>query len=407
MSLGEEPEVLDGGVPWGVVALAGAITALGPLSMDMYLPGLPAMAADFGASPGATRATISAFLIGLAVGQFVYGPLSDRVGRRWPVIFGVVLYVIATLICVFAPSIEVVIFGRFLQAIGASAGLVIARASIRDRYGARQSARVLSLLMMVSGLAPILAPSIGGVLASASGWQSIFWFKAAIAVGIGLWAFVSFQETRPDHVAETAKSEPLPRTFAVLLRNKVLVGFVLAGAFNAGAFFAFLSSSSDLFIGVYGLSPAHFGWLISLNAAGFIGMTQLNAHLLRRHTPEAILSRSRLVSIVFVVALIFTAFTGFGGMWGVLVPLLFVMASFGLVGPNTQAASLNVDPSRAGAISSLLGAASFGVGAVIAVLTGVLDDGTARPMAAAIMIAVLISTAALYGLARPGRRPAA
>jgi DHA1 family bicyclomycin/chloramphenicol resistance-like MFS transporter len=395
-----ETSARDHRIPWSLVALAGSLTALAPLSIDMYLPALPAIQRAFAATPEATRATLGAFLIGLACGQFLYGPLSDRIGRRGPLLVGTVLYVAATIACAMTTSIELMILARFVQALGGSAGQVLARASIRDRFDHQTSARVLSALMLVMGVAPIVAPLAGGWLV-AVGWQSIFIVQAAVAVVIGVWAFFRFTETHTADRAAVSRAEAVWTTYATLLRNPRLIGYILAGAFNAGALFAYISASPSLLIETYKISPANFGWVFGINAAGMIAVSQLNAHLLRFHTPEAILVRSRLASIAFAVVLVIDALSGFGGMWGILVPLFFVIASFGLVGPNTQASGLNVDLARTGAISSLMGAATFAVGAAMSVVTGFFHDGTPRPLAAIILAAILLSSAALYGLARP------
>jgi DHA1 family bicyclomycin/chloramphenicol resistance-like MFS transporter len=390
----------DHRIPWPLVLLAGSLTALAPLSIDMYLPSLPAIQRAFAASPEATRATLGAFLIGLAGGQFLYGPLSDRIGRRGPLLAGMIIYVAATVFCAFAQSVEMMIFARFLQALGGSAGQVLARAAIRDRYDHQTSARVLSVLMLVMGVAPVVAPLAGGWLL-AFGWQAIFIVQAAIGAVVGAFAFFLFAESHPPERAAVARAERVLSSYLVLLRNPRLIGYILAGAFNGGALFAYVSASPSLLIDIYRISPANFGWVFGLNAAGMIAVSQLNAHLLRAHTPEAILTRSRLASIAFALVLMADAASGLGGMWGILVPLFLVIASFGLVGPNTQAAGLNADLARTGAISSLMGAATFAVGALMTVVTGVFHDGTPRPLAAIILVAILLSSAALYGLAKP------
>jgi len=393
--------------PWRLVLLLGSLTALGPLAIDMYLPGLPAVARGFHAPPAEVSATLAAFFAGLVVGQLVYGPLSDRIGRRRPLIFGVVLYIIGAVLCAFAPNIWLLILARLLQALGGSAGQVIARASVRDRFGHQMSARVLSLLMLVLGLAPIVAPIIGGYLLLVGSWRAIFVFQASVATVVLIAAIFAFKESAgEDHRAAARAENPLT-TFRYLLTHPRVVGFTLSGMFNSGAFFGWLSFSSYLLIEVYGVSPANFGWWFGANAAGFIAMSQVNAHLLRWHTPEEVLMRARPVSAALALIVVIDAFTGFGGMLGVIIPLYATLASFGLVGPNTQAAAMNVDPTRAGSISSITGASTFAMGTVIATVGGYMHDGTARPLAVLILVMILASSAALYGLARPARAGAA
>ncbi len=390
--------------PWGLVALLGALTAFGALSTDMYLPGLPAIGRAFHAPPGAAQASLSSFFLGLAIGQFFYGPASDRWGRRGPLLFGTALYLAASLACAAAPSLPVLVAARFVQGLGACAGQVIARAVVRDRFAHQEGARILSQLMLVMGLAPILAPLAGGALLAVSSWRAIFWVMTSFGVLVGGWIVVSLRESRSAETAAKARAEHPMATYLALLRHPALVGFILAGAFNSAALFAYIAASPGLLITTYHIAPELFGVVFGLNAVGLIGMSQVNAHLLRWRTPEYILVRSRPVSILFAVALTADAYTGFGGMWGVLAPLFGVIASFGLVGANTQAAGLNVDPLRAGSISALMGGVTFAAGALVSALTALFADGTARPMAATILGAILASSLALYALARPGHQ---
>jgi DHA1 family bicyclomycin/chloramphenicol resistance-like MFS transporter len=394
-------------IPLGLVLLLGSLTALGPLAIDMYLPSLPALSKSLHASPGEVSITLAAFFAGLGIGQLVYGPTSDRVGRRGPLLFGVALYLVGAVCCALAPNVWFLVAARFLQAIGGSAGQVVARAAVRDRFGHQMAARVLSLLMLVLGLAPIIAPLFGGYLLLVASWRAIFWFQASVAAVVLTTTMLFLQESRSHEQRAEARGESPLATFRYLLSHPRVIGFTLSGTFNSGAFFAWIALSSYLLIEVYGVTPANFGWWFGANAAGFIGMGQVNAHLLRWYTPEEILMRARAASIAFAAVLVFDAFSGFGGMLGVIIPLYVTLGSFGLVGPNTQAAAMNVDPGRAGAISSITGCSTFVMGALISALGGYLHDGTARPLAAMVLVMILASSAALYGLAKPATAHAA
>jgi DHA1 family bicyclomycin/chloramphenicol resistance-like MFS transporter len=387
--------------PWLLVLLLGSLTALGPLAIDMYLPSLPAIAKGLHASPGEVGVTLAVFFAGLGIGQLVYGPLSDRMGRRGPLLFGVSVFLLGAVLCAAAPNIWLLVLARFLQALGGSAGQVVARASVRDRFGHQMAARVLSLLILVLGLAPIVAPIVGGYLLLVGDWRAIFVFQSAVAAIVLVATVFGFKESRTHAMRQSARSESPVATFRYLLGHPRVVGYTLAGAFNSGAFFSWISLSSYLLIEVYGVAPANFGWWFGANAAGFIGMSQVNAHLLRWRTPEEVLARARLASIAFALILMFDAATGLGGMLGVILPLYATLGSFGLVGPNTQAAAMNVDPGRAGAISSIVGGSTFAMGSVISTIAGYLHDGTPRPLAALILVMILASSAALYGLAKP------
>jgi MFS transporter, DHA1 family, multidrug resistance protein len=393
--------ILTEKAPWALVLLLGSLTALGPLAIDMYLPSLPAIARSLHAPPGEVGVTLAAFFAGLGLGQLVCGPLSDRIGRRTPLLVGVTLFLIGAVLCALAPNVWFLVFARFLQALGGSAGQVVARASVRDRFGHQMAARVLSLLILVLGLAPIIAPIFGGYLLLVGDWRSIFVFQAAVALVVLIATVFGFRESRTQELREHAKGESPIATFGYLLSHPRVLGYTLAGAFNSGAFFSWISLSSYLLIEVYGVSPSNFGWWFGANAAGFIGMSQVNAHLMRWHTPESVLARARLASIASAAVLVADAFSGFGGMLGVIIPLYVTLGSFGLVGPNTQAAAMNVDPARAGSISSLVGGSTFAIGSCISALAGYLHDGTARPLAALILAMIVASSAALYGLAKP------
>jgi DHA1 family bicyclomycin/chloramphenicol resistance-like MFS transporter len=249
---------------------------------------------------------------------------------------------------------------------------------------------------------------VGGMLLTFGGWRAIFWVLAGFGTVVGVWMFFALGESRSEATALQARAEHPIAAYWALLGQRRLVGYTLAGALNSAALFAYLAASPNLLIQTYHIPASQFGLVFGINAMGLIGMSQVNAHLLRRHAPETILARSRAASIAFAAIMALDAYTGWGGMWGVLVPLFCVMSSFGLVGANTQAAGLNIDPTRAGSISALMGGASFACAAVVSALTGVLQDGTARPMATVILVAIVASAAVLYGVAMPirgARRP--
>jgi DHA1 family bicyclomycin/chloramphenicol resistance-like MFS transporter len=394
--------------PVGMIILLGALTGFAPMSIDMYLPSLPAIAHAFNAPAGAAQGTLASFLAGLAIGQIFYGPASDRWGRRGPILWGAALYVAASVACALSPSIGALTVARFVQALGGCAGTVIARAVVRDRFDHRDSARVLSLLMLVMGLAPILAPLGGGALLAFGGWRMIFWLLTAFGTAIALAAFFALPESRSAQTAAQARSEHPFRAYLELLKNRQLMGFVLAGALNSAALFSYVSASPGLLIGTYGVRPENFGWIFGANAVGLIGASQVNSRLLHHRTPEQIVALVRPISLAFALVLAIDAVTGIGGMWGVLVPLFCVVASFGFIGPNTMAGGLNVDPRRSGSISALMGASQFGVGAIASGVISAIHVRGPVPMAIVILVSIAASTAALYGMAMQRKaRPAA
>ena len=390
-----------GATGFALVVLLGVLTAFPPMSLDLYLPGMPTIAASFGVPPDGAQATMASFLAGLAIGQFFYGPASDRWGRRTPILFGAIVYVAASAACAMAPSLAALTAARFVQALGGCAGGVVARAVVRDRFDYRESARVLSLLMLIMGCAPIVAPLVGGLILQFSGWRGIFWLLVGFGTLAAAWAFLALPESRSAETAAKARSEHPIRAYLALLSNRQLMGFTLAQALNGGALFSYMSASPGLLISTYGIRPDHFGWLFGVNAAGLIGMSQINRRLLRRRTPEQIVLLVRPLSLVFALILVVTAFTGFGGLIGVVIPLFFCISTLGAMSPNTTAASFNIDPQRAGSISALIGGSSFGVGALCSAVFSNIHTGGPRPLAVVILLCFVLSAVCLYTLALP------
>jgi len=387
--------------PWGLVILLGSLTAMGPLAIDMYLPSLPAIGAALKADPSQTQSTVAAFLAGMAIGQMIYGPASDRLGRRGPILFGVALFALASVGCALAQTIDQLLVARFVQALGACAGGVVVRAVVRDQFSHTETARMLSLMMLIMGMAPILAPLLGGVLLGLGGWAWNFWFMAAAATVLGVAAFLRLKESRSEATAIQASKENPLQSYLAVLREKRLVGYVMAGALNGAVLFTYVASSPDLMMGTYGVPVAVFPFLFSLNAVAIIGSSQLNRFALRKATTDQVLSRASNVSLVIGAALTLAALTGIGGPWTVLPLLFLLLGTYGFMGGNTTAGALSVDPLRAGATSALLGAASFGTGAVASSLAAVLHDGTSRPVAAVMMGAMIGSALSLRLLALP------
>ena len=377
--------------PWGLVILLGALTAMGPLAIDMYLPSLPAIAAGLKADPAQAQTTVAAFLAGMAVGQPFYGPWSDRIGRRIPLILGAVIFIAGSAACALATSIEFMLVARFVQALGACAGGVVSRAIIRDRFDHTETARMLSLMMLIMGLAPILAPILGSALL-VFGWPSNFWFMTAFGVAIGIAALLRLQESRSEATAIQASKENPFQSYAAVLRSRRLIGYALCGALNGATLFTYIASSPGLIMGTYGHSPAVYPWIFGLNALGVIGAGQVNRMVLRRATPDQVLLRASLVASIFGAGLMLAAASGIGGQWTVLPLLFLLLSSYGFMQGNTMAGALNVDPTRAGAISALMGTLSFATGAGAASLAALFHDGSGRAMAV-VMLASLIGSA--------------
>jgi DHA1 family bicyclomycin/chloramphenicol resistance-like MFS transporter len=389
---------------WAMIVLLAAMTAFGAISIDMYLPAMPAIGASLRAEPAQVQRTLSALLAGLAIGQLAYGPLSDRIGRRPPILVGIGLYIVASVACAVSADIGQLTVARFVQGLGACAALVVSRAVVRDRYDHQETARILSLIMLVFGVVPIVAPLIGGAVLTFGDWRTIFVILAIFGVLVWVAVFFGLRESRSAATAEKARSETVLRAYWELLRSRPLLGYVLAGSFNGACLFTYIAASPDLLIGNYGVAPAHFGWIFGVNAAGLIAASQVNRRLLLRYSTDRVLAGATLAALLFGVMMIATAVTGLAGMWGVLVPLFLMLSTYGFMAANTTAGALSVDPHRAGTISGLQGVASFTVGALATATVGLVHDGTAVPLAASMTGALALSALSLFLLALRRRR---
>jgi DHA1 family bicyclomycin/chloramphenicol resistance-like MFS transporter len=371
------------------ILILGALSAFGPLAIDFYLPAFPAMAIAFGTDENHVQLTLAAYFLGLSLGQLAYGPVADRFGRRIPLLTGVGLFTVASLACAYAPSLEWLIGARFVQALGGCAGMVISRAVVSDKCDAVGSAKVFSQLMLVMGLAPILAPMLGGLLVNLYGWQSIFigltLFSALAATAVALW----LPESLPDHVPRQPLSGAL-RQYGRLLKDSVFLGHALTGGIAIAGMFAYIAGSPFVFIKLYGVPAEHFGWLFGTNAAGFILVAQVNARLLSRRGPAFLLARAVWVYWIAGLSLLAVSALQPERLWPLLIPLFICIASLGCILPNASACAMNGQGARAGSASAMLGCLQFSVAAGAAALVAALHDGTAVPMAMVISLCGLL-----------------
>lgn len=387
-----------------IILILGALTAFGPLAIDFYLPGFPAMAAAFGTDEKHVQLTLASYFLGLSIGQLIYGPLADRFGRRVPLLCGVALFTLASLACAYAPTLDWLVAARFIQALGGCAGMVIARAVVSDKCDAVGSAKVFSQLMLVMGLAPILAPMLGGVMVNLYGWQSIFLaltlFSAACAVAVA----VGLPESLPAGMPRQPLSGAL-RQYGRLLGDRVFLGHALTGGISIAGMFAYIAGSPFVFIKLYGVPAEHFGWLFGTNAAGFILVAQINARLLSRRGPAYLLARFVWVYLAAGLSLLAVSSLKTVELWPLLIPLFVCIASLGCIIPNASACAMSGQGARAGSASALLGCLQFSVAAGAAFLVGLLHDGSAMPMAMVITLCgVLAVTIALLTRRQEKRR---
>lgn len=367
------------------ILILGALSAFGPLAIDFYLPGFPAIALAFGTDEKHVQLTLASYFLGLSIGQLAYGPVADRFGRRIPLLFGVGLFTLASLACAFAPNLELLIGARFIQALGGCAGMVLSRAIVSDKCNPVESAKVFSQLMLVMGLAPILAPMLGGLLVNVYGWQSIFLVLTVFSALSSLAVALGLPESMPtDH-----PRQPLSGAFAQyrrLLGDRVFLGHALTGGIAIAGMFSYIAGSPFVFIKLYGVPPEHYGWLFGINAAGFILTAQVNARMVGRFGPAWLLSRAVWVYLAAALVMLLIASLHTEKLWPLLVPLFVYISSLGYIIPNSSACAMTGQGRRAGSASALLGCLQFSVAAGAAALVGVLHDGTAVPMATVISL---------------------
>ena len=366
--------------------LLGGLTAFGPLSIDMYLPGLPAIARDLVASESVVQLTLTACLVGLALGQVVAGPLSDSLGRRRPLLVGVAGYAVASLLCALAPSAPVLVGLRLLQGLAGAAGIVIARAVVRDMYSGSAAARYFSRLILVMGLAPILAPVLGGQLLRYTSWHGIFVVLAAISLLLLIGAAVGLPETLPVERRREGSLADTGRTFRTLAKDSRFIGYALSGGLAFGAMFAYIAGSPFVLQGIYHVSPQTFSLIFGLTALGFVAASQVNGSRVGRIPPERLLLGGLIGGATGGIALLAVVAIGGLGLAALVPPLFVLVSSIGFVVPNAIALALSRYPEAAGTGSAFLGVIQSGVGAIGAPLVGLAGNSSALPMAVIIAI---------------------
>ncbi|MGA5304815.1 multidrug effflux MFS transporter [Nucisporomicrobium flavum] len=398
-------ELLPPGRRFRIVLVLGFLTALGPLTIDMYLPALPTITDDLGATPAAVQLTLTGTLVGLAFGQLLVGPLSDAVGRRVPLLAGVGVHLVASVLCVIAPNLAVLGTLRVLQGLGAAAASVVAMAIVRDLFSGFAAARLFSRLILVVGVAPILAPTIGGQTLQFTSWRGVFVVLTVAAAAIMAASAIVLPETLAIGRRRSGGIAGTLRDYGRLFTDRVYVGLILVAGLAMAALFAYVSGSSYVLQDGFGLSEQQFAYVFAGGAVGLIGATQLNVRLLRRWTPQQILSSSLLAGLGFGSVLLVLAVTETGGLVGILIPLWLVLAMVGLAMPNAPALALNRHGEAAGTAAALLGAVQFGVGALAAPLVGVLGVGTVA-MAVVVFGGMLAATLVCFLVVQPHRLPA-
>ena len=385
-----------------LVVVLGLLTALGPFTIDLYLPALPAITDELHTNESAVQLTLTGTLAGIGIGQLIIGPLSDALGRRRPLLAGIGVHLLASLLCAVAPSVLLLGTLRVLQGLGAAAAAVIAMAVVRDRFTGHSAAAVLSRLILVVGVSPVLAPTVGAQLLRWTDWRGIFLALAVIGAAIGLFAGLVLPETLPPQRRRTGGWRTTVADYRRLLHDNVFVGLVLVTGLSMAALFAYVAGSSFVLQEQYGLTERQFGFAFAVNAIALIGVPQLNVVLLRRFTAYRILQGALAAGALLAMVLLGFTLTGIGGLPGFLASLFLILCALGFRGPNATALALTRHGEAAGTAASLLGAAQFGVAGLAAPVVGLLGND-AVAMATVIALASVAALAVLLLLVRPDR----
>jgi DHA1 family bicyclomycin/chloramphenicol resistance-like MFS transporter len=384
--------------------MLGAFVALGPLTIDMYLPALPTIRQQLGTTSATVQLTLTGTLVGLALGQLVIGPLSDTVGRRKPLLAGTALHVVASLLILVAPDVAVLGVLRVLQGVGTAATAVVALAIVRDLFEDRAAATMLSRLFLVMGVAPVLAPTIGGEILRFTSWRGVFALLAVYGLVVLALGSLGLRETLPAERRHHGGISDSLRTYGRLFRDRRYVGLIVVAGLTMAALFTYVSGSSFVYQQQFGLDEQQFGLLFGAGAVWLISATQLNPVLLRWFSPAQILVTATVAGTTAGAVLLTLAATGAGSLFGVAVPLWAVLFAAGLALPNAPALALAEYGESAGSAAALLGAVQFGVGAAVSPLVGLLGND-ALAMGSVIVVALLLAVAVLLVVVRPWRLP--
>ncbi|MCQ9163470.1 multidrug effflux MFS transporter [Arthrobacter sp. STN4] len=386
------------------VLVLGLLTALGPFTIDLYLPAFPGIGRELNVSAAAVQLTLTATTIGFAAGQLIVGPFSDKFGRRMPLILATALHVAASVGAALSTDITMLGVFRALQGIGAAGGGVVAMAMIRDLFGGYRLVRMLSYMSLVNGMAPIFAPVIGSQLLGIMDWPGIFWFLAGYGALVVVAAFVFIVETRPRDLRRSDGVRVTDRYKAVF-SDRIFVGTLFVGGLNFAALFTYLSASTFLFQASYGFSPQQYGFLFAANSLGVVAGVQTAARLMRRAGPQWVIAGATVAQVVAAAAMVVFDQLHLG-LWGVIVPLWFFIAATGFMFPSVQVLGLARNGRQAGTAASLLGAVTFGFAGLITPVVGLVGVRTATPMAVIMGSAILLAMAALWIIVRPRTVPA-
>ena len=374
------------------VLILGTLSTISPFAIDMYLPGFPAIASDLHTSISQIQLSLTSYLVGISVGQLLYGPLLDRFGRKYPLYLGLVIYLLASLGCAATNSVETLIGMRFLQAIGGCVGMVAAQALVRDLFPVNQTAQVFSLLTLVIAVSPMIAPTVGGYITASFGWHYVFIILAVITAIILIGTFFFLPQGKEPDPTLSLQPKAVISSFLAVLKQPQFFVYALVGGIGSAAPFAYIAGSPDVFMNIYKVSEQEYGWIFAVLAFAMIGSTQLNHILLRKYKSEQIILVTLLYQTATGLLLVLGTWAGWYGQYGLISLMFIFLTGQGLVNPNASALSLAPFTRHAGSAAALMGSFRMGVGGLVSAAVSVLHNNTALPMVG------MMTACAVFGL---------
>ncbi|UFH56456.1 Bcr/CflA family multidrug efflux MFS transporter [Spirosoma sp. KNUC1025] len=373
-----------------IILILGTLSTISPFSIDMYLPGFPAIAKDLHTSIAQVQLSLTAYLIGISAGQLLYGPLLDRFGRKWPLYAGLTVYILASVGCALSTSIETLIAMRLLQALGGCVGLVAAQALVRDLFPVNQIAQVFSLLTLVIAVSPMIAPTVGGYASVAFGWHSIFIILAAITVLILISIYFVLPDGKKPDTSLSLKPQAVLSSFFTVLKQPQFFTYALVGGIATSAPFAYLAGSSDVFMNIYHVNEQEYGWIFAFLSIAIIAPPQLNRFLLRRFTSEQLILTTLTYQSIIGLLMVLGTWADWYGQYGLIMMLFFFLGGQGITGPNATALSLAPFSRHAGSAAALMGSFRMGFGALVSASVSYFHNNTAMPMVGVMTVCVVI-----------------
>ncbi len=363
-----------------LILILGLLTAIGPFSIDMYLPAFPDIAKNLHTSVAQVMLSLSSFFIGISAGQLLYGPLLERFGRKKPIYAGLSIYLLASIGCAMATSVDSLIIFRLLQALGGCAGMVAARAIVRDLFEVKENAKIFSMLMLVVAVSPIIAPTLGGYVTSLFGWRYVFAILVVIDVGIIASVYFLLPESKKPDLDFSLKAGAIIKNFAGIIKHPQFYTYALTGAIAYAGLYAYISGSPYVFMEIFRVNERQYGWIFSVIAMGVIGSAQLNNIALRSYSSEQVIKIATFCQGIIGIMLAVMSYFGWVELYSTIFLIFLFLCGQGFIFPNASALCLAPFPHTAGSASALMGAIQMGIGAGISALVSVLQNGTAIPM---------------------------